>query len=131
MVKPVLISASNRPVASPLNSCDKNNDMLGIQAPPFIYMPVNTLDVLDVSTQLAAEHAQFRQCRLAVDNFDDVEIVVGVLHVGRLLAAHDGEVDDALVVARTERDITHWALANFAGFIGFDDRSEEHTSELQ
>src|SRR3546814_11024031 len=110
MVKPVLISASNRPVASPLNSCDKNNDMLGIQAPPFIYMPVNTSDVLDVSTQLAAEHAQFRQCSLAANNFDNVEIVVGVLHVGRFLAAHNREVDDALVIARTERDIAHWEI---------------------
>src|SRR3546814_670338 len=112
MVKPVLISASNRPVASPLNSCDKNNDMLGIQAPPFIYMPVNTLDVLDVSTQLAAEHAQLWQGGLAIDDLDDVEMIIRVFHVGRLFTAHDREVDNALMVARPKRDITHRTLTD-------------------
>src|SRR5215469_2363063 len=76
--------------------------------------------VLRVRTQMAPEGVRILHETLAGNDIDDIVEVLLVLHVGRLLAAHDDRWPHELMIGRAEIDLADSGLDALTGFVRFD-----------
>src|SRR6187402_1159768 len=108
IVRPELMSASSAPSTSPLNICETR------------LLHVNT-EASGVVAQLAAEGVRFLHQWLARQHLEDLPVILLALHVGGLLAAHDDDRADELMVFGPEMDLADGRLDLRAALVDLDD----------
>src|SRR4051812_2525019 len=103
IVRPDAISASKAPSTNPLNIWETRLTQLIMANLVVVEAP----SCSGIGAEVAAEGVRRLHQGLARQHLGDVPEVLLVLHVARLLAAHDDHRADKLVIGSTPMDLAH------------------------
>src|SRR6476646_10915094 len=110
-VRPDEISASRAPSTSPLNSCDTKFGQLTTNK--LAHRSSSSPAASGVFAEVAAERVGLLHQGLPRNDLKDLPEVLLVLHVARLLAPHDDDRPDELVILGAEMHVTYGRREGF------------------
>src|SRR5690242_13874785 len=129
IVRPDAISAKRAPSTNPLKSCDTKFAQLTTR--DLAHAPRLSRRRSGVFAQVATKRVGFLHERLARHDLENLPVIFLILHVARLLAAHDDDRPHQLVVFLAEVHVTHGRWERFARLILLDDIRRIERSSLR
>src|SRR5215470_7581815 len=115
IVRPDAISARRAPSTNPLKSCDTKFAQLTNRN--LAHRPRLSSVRSGVIAQVATKLVGFLHQRLARHDLENLPVIFLILHVARLLATHDDDRPDQLVVLLAEVHVTNGRWECFARLI--------------
>src|SRR5215813_1773634 len=119
MVRPDAISARRAPSTNPLKSCDTKFAQLTTRN--LAHRPRLSFVRSGVVAQVATKRVEFLHQGIARHDLENLPVIFLILHVTRLLAAHDDDWPDQLMIFLAEVHVTHGRWECFTRLILLDD----------